>query len=67
MFDKSVAEDGSELSLIGLTSDGQKISHLVRNGIILPEEVVDNKAWRVGKVVLAGPNTKQVKTGHSVI
>ena len=40
---------------------------LVRNGIILPEEVVDNKAWRVGKVVLAGPNTKQVKTGHYVI
>jgi co-chaperonin GroES (HSP10) len=40
---------------------------LVRNGIILPEEVVDNKAWRVGKVVLAGPNTKQVKAGHYVI
>ncbi len=40
---------------------------LVRNGIILPEEVVDNKAWRVGKVVLAGPDTKQVKTGHYVI
>lgn len=40
---------------------------LVRNGIILPEEVVDNKAWRVGKVVLAGPNTKQVKTGNYVI
>lgn len=33
MFDESVTEDGSELSLIGLTSDGQKISHLVRNGI----------------------------------
>ena len=40
---------------------------LIRNGIILPEEVVDNKAWRVGKVVLAGPGTKQVKTGHYVI
>ncbi len=40
---------------------------LVRNGIILPSEVVDNKAWRVGKVVLAGPNTKQVKAGHYVI
>jgi hypothetical protein len=40
---------------------------LIRNGIILPAEVVDNKAWRVGKVVLAGPNTKQVKTGHYVI
>jgi hypothetical protein len=40
---------------------------LVRNGIILPQEVVDNKAWRVGKVVLAGPHTKQVKAGHYVI
>lgn len=40
---------------------------LVRNGIILPNEVVDNKAWRVGKVILAGPNTKQVKKGDFVI
>lgn len=40
---------------------------LVRNGIILPEEVVDNKAWRVGKVIMAGPNTKQVKAGQYVI
>jgi hypothetical protein len=40
---------------------------LVRNGIILPNEVVDNKAWRVGKVLLTGPSTKQVKAGHYVI
>jgi len=40
---------------------------LIRNGIILPNEVVDNKAWRVGKVILAGPDTKQVKAGHYVI
>ena len=40
---------------------------LIRNGIILPEEVVDNKAWRVGKVVMAGPCTKQVKAGQYVI
>jgi hypothetical protein len=40
---------------------------LVRNGIILPQEVVNNKTWRVGKVVLAGPGTKQVKAGHYVI
>ena len=40
---------------------------LIRNGIILPHEVVDNKAWRVGKVVLAGPCCKQVKTGDFVI
>lgn len=40
---------------------------LIRNGIILPNEVVDNKAWRIGKVILTGPNTKQVKTGHYII
>lgn len=40
---------------------------LIRNGIILPSEVVDNRAWRVGKVVLAGPNTRQVKSGDYVI
>lgn len=40
---------------------------LVRNGIILPEAVVDNKAWRVGQVVLAGPGCKQVKAGDHVI
>lgn len=40
---------------------------LIRNGIILPNEVVDNKAWRIGKVVLTGPNTKQVKAGQYVI
>jgi co-chaperonin GroES (HSP10) len=40
---------------------------LIRNGIVLPHAVVDNKAWRVGKVVMAGPNTKQVKAGQYVI
>lgn len=40
---------------------------LVRNGIVLPESVIDQKAWRIGKVILAGPNTKQVKAGHYVI
>lgn len=40
---------------------------LVRNGIILPEEVVENRSWRVGKVVLAGPGTRQVKNGDYVI
>jgi co-chaperonin GroES (HSP10) len=40
---------------------------LVRNGIILPSGVVDNKAWRVGKVLMTGPNTKQVKAGQYVI
>jgi co-chaperonin GroES (HSP10) len=40
---------------------------LVRNGIILPEAVVENKAWRVGRVIMVGPNVKQVKAGQHVI
>jgi hypothetical protein len=47
-----------------VASDGKS---LVRNGIILPHDVVDNKAWRVGKVLLTGPNTKQVKKNQYII
>ena len=47
-----------------VATDGKS---LIRNGIILPNEVVDKKAWRVGKVLLVGPNAKQVKVGHHVI
>jgi hypothetical protein len=36
-----------------VSEDGQSV---VRNGILLPQGVVDQKAWRVGRVVLAGPN-----------
>ena len=45
-------------------TDGQS---LVRNGILLPNSVVESRAWRTGKVILAGPNTRQVKKGHYVI
>ncbi len=40
---------------------------LVRNGIILPTEVVDRRAWRIGKVLLVGPDARQVKKGHHII
>jgi co-chaperonin GroES (HSP10) len=40
---------------------------LVRNGIILPNEVVDQKAWRIGKVILVGPDARQVKKGQHVM
>jgi len=45
-------------------ADGQS---LVRNGIIIPTSVAEQRAWRVGKVILAGPGTKQVKAGQHVI
>jgi co-chaperonin GroES (HSP10) len=40
---------------------------LIRNGIILPNQVVDHRAWRVAKVTLAGPQCKQVKVGDIVM
>jgi hypothetical protein len=56
--------DVIQLEYADIASDGKS---LIRNGIILPNEVVDNKSWRIGLVVLAGPSTKQVKAGHYVI
>lgn len=49
---------------VDVAPDGKS---LVRNGIILPAQVVDHRAWRVAKVTLAGPDCKQVKKGDIVI
>jgi len=40
---------------------------LIRNGIVLPNQVVDNRAWRIATVKLVGPDVKQVKVGQTVI
>jgi len=40
---------------------------LIRNGIILPNQIVDNRAWRIATVKLVGPSVKQVKVGDTVI
>ena len=40
---------------------------LIRNGLFIPQNVAEQKAWRVGEVILAGPGTRQVKKGHFVI
>jgi co-chaperonin GroES (HSP10) len=47
-----------------VAEDGQS---LIRNGIVLPQSVVEQKAWRIGKVVLVGPDTRQVKVGQNII
>ena len=49
---------------VDVASDGKSI---MRNGIILPNQVIDNRAWRVARVKLAGPACKQVKVGDVVI
>lgn len=56
--------DVIQLVYADVADDGKS---LIRNGIVLPDEVVDNKAWRIGKVLLAGPNVKQVQPGQFVI
>jgi hypothetical protein len=44
------------------TEDGTSI---MRNGLHVPINA-DTRAWRVGEVVLAGPNTKNALTGSIV-
>lgn len=44
------------------TEDGASI---VRNGIVVPVNV-DMKAWRIGEVILAGPNAKHAQVGNYV-
>jgi co-chaperonin GroES (HSP10) len=52
------------LEYVDVAEDGKS---LIRNGIILPNQVVDNRSWRVAKVNLAGPEVKQVKVGDIVM
>jgi co-chaperonin GroES (HSP10) len=49
---------------VDVAEDGKS---LMRNGIILPNQVVDHRAWRVARVTLAGPQCSQVKVGDVVI
>jgi len=45
------------------TDDGQLIK---RKGLFVPVNT-DTKAWRIGRVILAGPNTKAAKVGMFVM
>jgi co-chaperonin GroES (HSP10) len=49
---------------VDVAEDGKSI---IRNGIVLPNQVVDQRAWRIAKVKLAGPDCRQVKPGDVVI
>ena len=46
--------------------DETKDGDLERNGILIPTNAL-NKAWRKGKVILAGPDAKYTKEGDVVI
>lgn len=57
-----VFDDILLVQFVDITSDGESI---VRNGILIPVNQIQ-KAWRLGKVILAGPNCKYTKVGDTV-
>lgn len=59
---KAVLDDVLLVKYVDETDDG---SSIVRNGIVVPINA-DTRAWRIGEVVLAGPNAKYVKKGDHV-
>ncbi len=59
---KTVLDDILLVSYADETEDGASI---MRNGIVVPINA-DTKAWRIGKVVMAGPNAKHAKAGDYV-
>lgn len=40
--------------------------NIVRDGIVIPGNVAD-RAWRIARVVMVGPNCKQVQPGQHII
>jgi co-chaperonin GroES (HSP10) len=49
---------------VDVSDDGRS---LIRNGIHLPTTVIDQRAWRIARVLLTGPDCKQVKPGQTII
>ena len=58
-----VLDDILMVQFVDVSEDG---TQLKRGSIYIPVNVV-NFAWRVGKVILAGPNVKQATVGKSVV
>lgn len=59
---KNVLDDILLCTFVDETEDG---SSIVRNGLHVPVNS-DTKAWRIGEVILAGPNVKYAKVGDYV-
>ena len=60
---KQILDDVLLAEFVDETTDG---SAILRRGIFIPGNAM-TKAWRVGKVILAGPNVKYAKTGDHII
>jgi hypothetical protein len=59
---KHVLDDVILVEFADETEDG---TNIIRNGIVVPINA-DTKAWRIGRVVLAGPNVKLAKPNEYV-
>jgi hypothetical protein len=59
---KQVLDDILLCTFVDETEDG---SSIIRNGLHVPVNT-DTKAWRIGEVILAGPNVKYAKVGDYV-
>jgi hypothetical protein len=59
---KQVLDDILLCTFVDETEDG---SSIVRNGLHVPINS-DTKAWRIGEVILAGPNVRYAKVGDYV-
>jgi hypothetical protein len=59
---KQVLDDILLCTFVDETEDGTSI---IRNGLHVPVNT-DTKAWRIGEVILAGPNVKYAKVGDFV-
>jgi len=59
---KSLLDDILLVKYVDETEDGTSI---LRNGIVVPINA-ETKAWRIGEVVLCGPNSKHVKNGDHI-
>jgi len=59
---KAVLDDVMLVKFVDETEDG---SSIVRNGIVVPINA-DTRAWRIGEVILCGPNAKYAKVGDHV-
>jgi len=59
---KQVLDDVLLCTFVDESEDGSSIN---RNGIFVPINS-DTKAWRIGEVILAGPNVRYAKVGDYV-
>jgi hypothetical protein len=59
---KTVLDDVLLVKFVDETDDGASI---MRNGIVVPVNA-DTRAWRIGEVILAGPNARYTKVNDYV-